>query len=88
MNTDKLHKFIQELQTMRRTLSATEIQRLATEHQITINIITILQRANYAQKIKRGLYLIDPDMDIKVILQAEKEINHLRTIKKRNNQYE
>jgi len=86
MNTDKLHKFIQELQTMRRTLSATEIQRLATEHRITINIITILQRANYVQKIKRGLYLIDPNMDIKTILQAEKEINHLRTIKKRNKQ--
>jgi hypothetical protein len=84
MNNDKLHSFIEELQTMRRTLSATELQNLAKDHSITRNITTILVRAKYATKVKRGLYLINPDIDIKIILQAQKDINHLRTIKKRN----
>jgi predicted transcriptional regulator of viral defense system len=78
MDSNKLTKFIAELHKKRNPISASEIQQLAAKHSITRSIATIMRKAGYANRIRRGVYVISRSKSIKSLNKTEIKINHTR----------
>jgi predicted transcriptional regulator of viral defense system len=77
MDSKKLTKFIAELHKKRNPISASEIQQLAAKHSITRSIATIMRKAGYANRIRRGVYVISHSKSIKSLNKTEIRINKI-----------